>query len=151
QSAAPAQKPERMPITTSSPEARALFEEGVVDWENLHIKNALKHWQAAIDKDPNFLLAHLYISERIPDPDQQAAERKKALALMDSVTADERLMAEWVIDESRDDTIGALAAMNTLLARYPRDKHLYWFAALTMGANYHQWDRAAELADQAVK
>ena len=77
---------DRMPITTSSPEARALFEEGVVDWENLHIKKALQHWQAAIDKDPNFLLAHLYISERIIDPEQQAAELRKATALMGSAT-----------------------------------------------------------------
>src|SRR5438132_12292646 len=58
----------RMTITTSSPEALALFEQGVVEWENLHISRALEHWQKAIDKDPNFLLAHLYISERIPDP-----------------------------------------------------------------------------------
>jgi len=151
QSPAPAAGKDRMPITTSSPEALADFEQGVVAWENLHITKALDRWQAAIDKDPNFLLAHLYISERIPDPDRQAAERKKVEALMTSVTPDERLMAEWVLDDSRDDTIGALAAMNELLARYPGDKHLYWFAALSMGANYHQWERAADLAAQAVQ
>lgn len=141
---------DRMPITTKSPEARAEFEQGVVAWENLHITKALEHWQKAIDRDPDFLLAHLYISERLPDPDRQASERKKVMALMDSVTPDERLMAEWVIDDSKNDTIGALAAMNELVARYPRDKHLHWFAALSMGANYHQWGRAAELAEQAV-
>src|SRR5437016_3542529 len=151
QSPAGAPGGERMPITTSSPEARNLFEQGVVEWENLHISRALEHWQAAIEKDPNFLLAHLYISERIPDPGQQATERKKVLALMDSVTADERLMAEWILADSRDDSIAALAAMNELLARYPKDKHLYWFAALSMGANYHQWERSAELAEQAGK
>src|SRR5260370_12119441 len=53
---------DRMPITTNSPEARALFEQGVVEWENLHISRALEHWQGALEKDPNFLLAHLYIS-----------------------------------------------------------------------------------------
>lgn len=142
---------ERMPITTNSPEARTLFEQGVVEWENLHISRALEHWQAAIEKDPNFLLAHLYISERIPDPGQQAAERKKVLDLMSSVTPDERLMAEWIIGDSRGDIISALAAMNELLSHYPRDKHLYWFAALSMGANYHQWERSAELAEQAVR
>ncbi len=148
--AAPAQK-DRMPITTSSPQALADFEQGVVDWENLRISRALEHWQAAIEKDPNFLLAHLYISERIPDPDRQAAERKKVESLMGSVTPDERLAAEWILDDSRGDIIGALAAMNELLARYPRDKHLHWFAALSMGANYHQWEHAADLAEQAVR
>lgn len=140
----------RMPITTNSPEALALFEQGVVEWENLHISRALEHWQAAIQKDPNFVLAHLYISERIPDPDQQAAERKKVLDLMSSVTPGEQLMAQWIIADSRGDTIAALSAMNELLGRYPKDKHLYWFAALSMGANYHQWERSAELAEQAV-
>src|SRR5436305_1269993 len=141
----------RMPITTSSPEARALFEQGIVAWENLHIPQALQSWQDAINKDPDFLLAHLYISERIPDPGQQASERKKVLSLTDSVTPDERLMAEWILADSRDDSIAALAAMNELLARYPKDKHLYWFAALSMCANYHQWDRWAELAEQVVR
>src|SRR5947209_7204056 len=140
----------RMPITTNSPEARALFDQGVIEWENLHISRALEHWQAAIGKDPNFLLAHLYISERIPDPGQQAAERKKVLDLMSSVTPGEQLMAQWIIADSRGDTIAALSAMNELLGRYPKDKHLYWFAALSMGANYHQWERSAELAEQAV-
>jgi len=126
-----------------------MFEQGVFEWENLHIKKALEHWQAAIEKDPNFMLAHLYVSERIPDPDRQATELKRIMSLMDSVTPDERLMAEWVLDDSRNDAIGALAAMNELLARYPKDKHLYWFAALSVGSKYHQWERAAELAAQA--
>src|SRR5205807_9817361 len=65
QSPAAGPEKDRMPITASSPEARSLFEQGVVEWENLHISRALEHWQAAIEKDPNFLLAHLYISERI--------------------------------------------------------------------------------------
>ncbi|HEY6351616.1 MAG TPA: tetratricopeptide repeat protein [Candidatus Angelobacter sp.] len=151
QSPLPAVEEGRMPITTSSPEARGMFEQGVFDWENLHITKALEHWQAAIEKDPNFMLAHLYVSERIPDPDRQAAELKKVMSLMDSVTPDERLMAEWIMDDSRDDAIGALAAMNELLARYPKDKHLYWFAALSVGSKYHQWERAAELAAQAVR
>ena len=150
QSPEPGPLPDRMPITTSSPEARVLFDQGIVAWENLHIRQALQCWQAAIEKDPNFLLAHLYISERIPDPDQQALERKKVMGLMNSVTPDERLMAEWILERSRDNTIGSLAAMNELLGRYPRDKHLYWFAALFVGTSYHQWDRAAELAAQAV-
>src|SRR5206468_1111368 len=117
---------------------------------NLHIREARQFWKEAVEKDPDFMLAHLYISERVPDPDQQAAERKKASDLMKSVTPDERLMADWLLEHSRDNTIGALAAMNELLARYPRDKHLYWFAALFMGTNYQQWERAAELAEQAV-
>lgn len=142
--------PDRMPITTSSPEARALFDQGIIAWENLRIPAALQCWQKAIEKDPNFLLAHLYMSERIPDPDQQAQELKRVTTLMNSVTPDERLMAEWILERSRDNTIGALAAMNELLNRYPRDKHLYWFAALFVGTNYHQWDRAGELAAQAV-
>src|SRR6516225_3822499 len=88
---------DRMPITTSSPEARALFDEGIVAWENLHIRKAMECWQAAIQKDPNFLLPHLYMLERTPDFDKQAAEQKKITAMMSSVTLDERLMAEWIL------------------------------------------------------
>jgi len=142
---------DRMPITTSSPEARALFEQGIVAWENLRLPRAIDCWRSAIQKDPNFLLAHVYILERIPDPDQQAAEQKKVVALMDSVTPDERLMAEWVLAEDRNDIIAAVASMNELLARNPKDKHLLWFAALSLGAKYKQWERAAELSEQALK
>ncbi|HWZ43440.1 MAG TPA: tetratricopeptide repeat protein [Candidatus Saccharimonadales bacterium] len=146
-----AQANDRMPVTTSSAEARALFEQGLHEWQDLRTPQALQQWQAAIGKDPNFLLAHLYVSEHISDPAQQAVERKKVSALLESVTPDERLMSDWLIGYSRNDMLGSLAAMNDLLTRYPRDKQLYWFAALFMGSNYHQWERSAELAEQAVR
>jgi tetratricopeptide (TPR) repeat protein len=150
--AAPAQDGhDRMPITTSSPEARALFDEGIVAWENLHIRKAMECWQAAIQKDPNFLLPHLYMLERTPDFDKQAAEQKKITAMMSSVTLDERLMAEWILAENRNDVIAAVAAMNELMERNPRDKHLLWFAALSLGDKYKQWERAAEVSEQALK
>src|SRR6185437_9238573 len=45
-------------ITTSSPQARAFFEQGLARMETLHWEAALSKWRDAAQVDPNFALAH---------------------------------------------------------------------------------------------
>jgi len=84
-----------LPVTTSSAEARALYEAGIVSWENLQLDSALKRWRMAVNIDPDFALAHLMIAYCTPDPAQEKAERQKAESLKGRVTPDERLLIEW--------------------------------------------------------
>ena len=57
----PASQATNITITTSRPDARKLFESGMVEFENEHINKALENWQTAIRKDPSFAVAHLFI------------------------------------------------------------------------------------------
>ena len=49
-----------MPVTTSSPKARDLFERALTDYENLYLERANIGWRAAVQADPNFAVAYAF-------------------------------------------------------------------------------------------
>ena len=57
-----------MPVTTSSPKARELFERALTDYENLYLERANIGWRAAIQADPNFALAYVFVAYNSSDP-----------------------------------------------------------------------------------
>ena len=70
-----------LPVSTSSQEARVLYESGIVSWENLQLDAALKRWRTAANVDPDFALAHLMLAYCTPDPKEEKAERQTAESL----------------------------------------------------------------------
>src|ERR1700681_1711606 len=92
----PASQATNITITTSRPDARTLFESGMVEFENEHINKALENWQKAIRKDPSFAVAHLFISEATYDPVERKTERRRAKALAVAVTSGEKLLIKWM-------------------------------------------------------
>src|SRR5215831_6856647 len=74
------QKKNGIEITTSSPEARTRFEQGLGQMETLHWEAALKEWRQATQADPQFALAHIFLAMLSRDPAEQAPEREKAVA-----------------------------------------------------------------------
>jgi hypothetical protein len=75
-----------LPISSSSPAARAAFEKGMVDYENLHLDYASVDWREAVKADPNFALAYAWIAFNSTDPVEVSAARQKAKALAPNVT-----------------------------------------------------------------
>ena len=57
-----------MPVTTSSPKARELFNRALTDYENLYLERANIGWRAAVQADPNFALAYVFIAYNSNDP-----------------------------------------------------------------------------------
>ena len=41
-----------MPVTTSSAQARAHYEKGMTDYENLYLERCNEEWRAAVKADP---------------------------------------------------------------------------------------------------
>src|SRR5438445_732472 len=66
-------------ITTKSAQARALFEEGLAKYQTLHLQAGLATWRKAVQADPQFALAHIFLANFSDDPAEQVAEREKAL------------------------------------------------------------------------
>lgn len=115
-------------VTTSSSEARALYEAGIQTWEVLQIDSALKRWRTAINVDPDFALAHLLLSYCTPDPVEEQGERQKAKFLGKDVTAGERLLITWLSGVRENNYLSGIVAMNELLQQYPKDKQLLLWA-----------------------
>ncbi len=79
-----------MPVTTSSPKARDLFERALTDYENLYLERANIGWRAAVAADPDFALAYAFIAYNSRDPEEARAAREKAKALTAKVTPGEQ-------------------------------------------------------------
>jgi tetratricopeptide (TPR) repeat protein len=146
-SAAPV--PEIFTTTSSSPEARALYDSAIEFWETLHTEQALAKWRRALELDPHFAAAHALLSYASPEPTEQARERAAAKALAGSVSPSEALLIRWFVGVREDNYVEAIAAMNDLLERYPRDKHLQlWSGAWLFRMN--EYGAAQQRLEKAV-
>jgi tetratricopeptide (TPR) repeat protein len=146
----PGARSKTMPVTASSEPARSLFEKGMRDYENLYLEQSTQDWRDAVAADPNFALAHAWIAFNSNVPSEVVAERAKAKALASSVTPGEQLMIKWIVDVQENNFVSGIAAMNDMLAMYPKDKRLLYLAAnWLMGENDNE--RARVLLERALK
>jgi tetratricopeptide (TPR) repeat protein len=117
-----------LPVTTSSPRARALYEEGMSDYENLYLERCNQEWRAAVKEDPNLAVAWAWIAFNSGDPQEISDARTKAKALAPKLTPGEQLMVGWISKVQEGDYIEGISLMNDLLEMYPHDKHLLYLA-----------------------
>jgi tetratricopeptide (TPR) repeat protein len=117
-----------MPVTTSSAQARALYEKGMQDYENLYLERCNDDWRAAVKEDPTLAVAWAWIAFNSSNPEEISAAREKAKALAPKLTPGEQLMVGWIAKVQEGDFIGGISAMNDLLEMYPKDKHLLYLA-----------------------
>ena len=117
-----------LPVTTASPQARALYEKGMQDYENLYLERCNDDWRAAVKEDPNLALAWAWIAFNSSDPKEVSAAREKAKALVPKLSAGEQLMVGWIVKVQEGDYIEGISLMNDMLEMYPKDKHLLYLA-----------------------
>ena len=117
-----------MPVTTSSAQARSLYEKGMQDYELLYLERCNDDWRAAVKEDPNLAVAWAWIAFNSSNPQEVSAAREKAKALAPKLTPGEQLMIAWIAKVQEGDYIGGISAMNDLLEMYPRDKHVLYLA-----------------------
>src|SRR5580698_1724831 len=117
-----------MPVTTSSAEARSLYEKGMQDYENLYLERCNDDWRGAVKADPNLAVAWAWIGFNSSNPEEASAAREKAKTLASKLTPGEQLMIAWIAKVQEGDFIGGISAMNDLLEMYPKDKHLLYLA-----------------------
>lgn len=117
-----------MPVTTASPKARALYEKGMADYENLYLERCNEDWREAVKEDPNLAVAWAWIAFNSGNPQEVSAARAKALSLVPKLTAGEQLMVGWIARVQEGNYIEGISLMNDLLEMYPKDKRLLYLA-----------------------
>jgi tetratricopeptide (TPR) repeat protein len=144
-------KPETMPISANYPASRSLYEEAMVDLENLRLDEAVKSLRDATERDPKFALAHAWLFFTTNDPVEESTERARAKGLMTTASPAERLMIQWMVGVHESNYLGGISAMNDLLAQYPRDKRLeYLTGRWVMAQRQYEYSQKLMLRALAV-
>jgi tetratricopeptide (TPR) repeat protein len=114
-------------FSTSSMDAYNYFIKGREDFYDQYIKDAITRLEKAVELDPNFAMAHLYLGytyNNLANDQKKGIESyEKAMALSDKVTEKERLLIEAAYAENVEgSTEKWLEILNTVVEKYPRDK-----------------------------
>jgi Flp pilus assembly protein TadD len=140
--------PTGMHISTKSPQAHVAFEKGMEKMEMLHIQDGLENFRNSVKADPQFALGHIILMFFTQDPTEKVSELDKALATRASANVEEKLIIDWLANQSQAKWIPAIQAMNEALEKNPHDKHLHWLAGWWLLVDHNQSQRAVALFER---
>ena len=112
----------KIPITTTSPQAKAEFVEGRDKVEKLQITDSLANFQKAVELDPSFALAELALAQNSPTGTGFFEHLARAVALADKASDGERLLILAAQAGANNDAVGQKQHLDRLVAAYPDDE-----------------------------
>ena len=122
----------KIPLTTSSEEARAYYLKGLELADNQEITNAREYFERAVAADPKFALAHLNLAFTQTSTGAFLTHLQEAKALVEGISEGERLWILSVDAGARGDTTEASASLKKLVKAYPYDERAHFL----LGGNY---------------
>ena len=138
-----------LPLTSKSPEARRLAEQAMtLDLDQVEQAKAIEILRLAVKIDPDFAMAHEFLTQISLDPAEQVSEQQKALATRNHASAGERLAIEWYQDAMDHKLISAIVKMNDLLRQYPHDKWVVWMTTWWLTTET-QYERSIEVYERS--
>lgn len=142
----------KIPITTSSEEARKEFLQGRDLNEKLLIQDSIAHFDKAISLDPNFAQAELNRANVSPTGKEFFEHLKKAVSLADKASNGEKLLILGTEAGANGDTAKQKEYLDQLVAAYPNDERAnfalagYYFAQQDFPQAVQYYKKATELA-----
>ena len=122
----------KIPVTTSSEEARKEFLTGRDLSEKLRITDSIAHYDKAISLDPNFALAELNRANASPTAKEFFEHLKKAVALADKASDGERMLIQANEAGANANPTKQKEILEKLVAAYPNDERAHF----TLGGYY---------------
>ena len=118
-----------IPVSTRSVEARKAAELALDKYEAVMLDDAVVHAQHATELDHNFALGYAVLSFASRRGVANEAALARAKALLPLATPDEQLMVRWMTSLQDRNLLPAIASMNDLLKRYPKNKHVLYLTS----------------------
>jgi tetratricopeptide (TPR) repeat protein len=139
-----------IPVSTRSVEARKFAELSLDKYENVLMHDAVVQAQHATEKDPNFALGYALLSfaSRAGIPNSAALERAKVL--LPHAPADEQLLVRWMTGIQDGNLLPAIASMNDLLKRYPKNRHVLYLISEWLFAQ-QDFDRSQKMMESLLQ
>lgn len=139
-----------IPLSTKSADARKSLELAWDKYENAMYDPAAAEARKAAQKDPHSALSYAMVSFAARRGMPDTAALAKAKALLPRATPDEQLLVRWMTAIQDHNLLPAIASMNDLLKRYPRDKHVLYLTGEWLFLQQDN-DRARDLLETALQ
>jgi tetratricopeptide (TPR) repeat protein len=140
----------KIPVSTSSEEARQLQAEGLKLADQLRPHQARQLFEKAVAKDPNFATAHYNLAQASPSAKATIEHLNRAVALSQNASEGERLTILAFQAINNGDPAKWLAYSKQLVAAYPEDER----AHTTLGNVYffgqQDYENAREELQKAI-
>ena len=106
---------------TPSLEALKYFEQGVEAWEATDAAGVIDNMRAAIERDPQFTAAYLWLARITPEPDEQKSALESAMKYRHKAPAGLKTMVEAAYYSANDRIDDAIGAYERVLAEDPEE------------------------------
>ena len=116
----------KIPVTTSSEEARKEFLAGRDLSEKLRITDSIQHFDKAISLDPNFALAHLSRANVSPTGKEFFEHLHHAVSLAGKASDGERMLIEATEAGANANPTKQKEILDKLVAAYPKDERAHF-------------------------
>ncbi|MFY9608417.1 MAG: tetratricopeptide repeat protein, partial [Blastocatellia bacterium] len=142
----------KIPLTTSSEEARKEFLQGRDLSEKLLTQDSIQHFDKALSLDPDFALAELNRAQVSPTGKEFFDHLKKAVSLSDKASNGERLLILSNEAGANGNAAKQKEYLDQLVAAYPNDERAhfnlggYYFGQQDMPQAIEHYKKATELA-----
>jgi len=142
----------KIPVTTTSEEARKEFLQGRDLAEKLLIQDSIQHFDKAISLDPNFALAELNRANVSPTANEFFDHLKKAVSLADRSSNGEKLLILATEAGANANAPRQKETLEQLVAAYPNDERAhfnlggYHFGQQDYPKAIEHYKRATEIA-----
>jgi len=141
-------------ITTESPEARRLYIQGRVFYNERSYEKSIEHLEKAIDIDSGFAMAHVLMASSysyLGYVDKEKKHQLRAFELKDRVSDKEsfRILGHYYYNFEHDDE-KAIEAYQNLLHLYPDDEEATYLLGVIY-ENLEEWDMALELFNNVLE
>jgi tetratricopeptide (TPR) repeat protein len=115
-------------IASRSVAAKQQLEIALDSYEIAQYAGAVKHAQIAAEKDPQSALAYAVWSYAARYIGSAPDALEKAEALSAKSAPDEKLLVAFMVGAQHADALPAIVAMNDLVQKHPKDKHVLYLA-----------------------
>ena len=141
----------KIPVTTSSPEAKAAFLQGRDMAEKLLITDSVAHFQKAVSLDPHFAWAELSLATSAPTGKEFFEHLNKAVSLADAASNGEKLLILATQAGANANAVKQKEYLDQLVAAYPNDERAhfnlagYYFGQQDFPKAIEHYQKATEL------